>query len=255
MQEFQYQESGSGKPFHFQHGLGSQLLQPQSLLAGLDGVRLLSMDCPGHGQAMLPADTLPSFDFYADHLIALMDQLGIDQALFGGISMGAGISTNIALRYPDRVRGLVLVRPAWLDQKTPDNLAILVDAAQWIGKDGGLERFAERADFAAIQQRLPKAAQSILGVFAATQRPELPTVLKAMVNDAPFSDLNALQNIDVPCLLIGNEDDPLHPYEMVEAMHQKINNSNIIKVPSRYLDDHQHREAVHKNVTKFITNL
>lgn len=255
MQQFQYQESGSGKPFHFQHGLGSHLLQPQSLLAGLDGVRLLSMDCPGHGQAMLPADTLPSFDFYADQLVALMDQLDIDQALFGGISMGAGISTNIALRYPDRVRGLVLVRPAWLDQKTPDNLAILVDAAQWIGKDNGLERFCESADFVAIQQRLPKAAQSILGVFAETQRPEIPTVLKAMVNDAPFADLNALQNIDVPCLLIGNEDDPLHPYEMAEVMHQKINNSKIIKVPSRYLDDKQHREVVHQNVTKFITNL
>lgn len=255
MQLFQYQESGTGRPFHFQHGLGSNLLQPQSLLAELAGVRLISMDCPGHGQAMLPADTLPSFDFYADRLMALMDHLGVEKALFGGISMGAGISTNIALRYPDRVLALVLVRPAWLDQKTPDNLAILVDAARWIGKDNGLERFAESADFTAIQQRLPKAAQSILGVFAETQRPEIPTVLRAMVNDAPFSDLNALQKIDVPCLLIGNEDDPLHPYEMAEAMHQKINNSKIIKVASRYLADKQHREEVYQNVTKFITNL
>lgn len=255
MQLFQYQESGTGRPFHFQHGLGSNLLQPQSLLAELAGVRLISMDCPGHGQAMLPADTLPSFDFYADRLMALMDHLGVEKALFGGISMGAGISTNIALRYPDRVLGLVLVRPAWLDQKTPANLAILVDAADWIGKENGRQQFCERADFAAIQERLPKAAQSILGVFAETQRPEIPTVLKAMVNDAPFPDLDALQNIDVPCLLIGNEDDPLHPFEMAEAMHQKINNSKIIKVSSRYLNDKQHREEVYQNVTKFITNL
>ncbi len=255
MQQFKYQESGSGKPFHFQHGLGSNLLQPQSLLTGLSGVRLISMDCPGHGGAALPADTLPSFDFYADRLLALMDQLGIEKALFGGISMGAGISTNIALRYPDRVLGLVLVRPAWLDQKMPDNLLILTEAAQWIGKANGLATFSERADFGQIHQSLPKAAASVLGVFAETQRPEIPTVLNAMVNDAPFTDLLALQTINVPCLVIGNDADPLHPYEMAVAVHEQIKNSQLIKVTSRYLDDVQHREEVYQNVTKFITNL
>jgi pimeloyl-ACP methyl ester carboxylesterase len=50
MINFHYKTRGSGVPFFFQHGLGADSDQPQALLQDVNGVRLISMDCRGHGQ-------------------------------------------------------------------------------------------------------------------------------------------------------------------------------------------------------------
>ena len=52
-----------------------------------------------------------SFDTFADHVVALMDHLGIERCHLGGLSMGSAIALNIALRYPDRFKKLILLRP------------------------------------------------------------------------------------------------------------------------------------------------
>lgn len=250
-----YLISGEGQPFIFQHGLSSNLQQPQQILSGLEGVRLISIDCPGHGQAPLPAGQQPSFQYYTDQLIQLIDQLEIEQTIIGGISMGSGISLQLALRAPERVKALVLVRPAWLDEENPATLHILAEAAKYIRQNEGLKHFKRKPDFQKIAQSLPKAAESILGVFAETQRPEIPTVLQSMVQDRPFTDMSELEQIRQPCLIIANEDDPLHPFEMAEAIRECLPNSRMEKVISRYIDNEQHNKEVYQLVSKFIQTI
>lgn len=252
--DINYLSKGHGFPFIFQHGLGSHLNQSQTLLENLGNVRLISMDMPGHGNAPLHQNTLPSFDYYADRAITLMQKLKIKKAILGGISMGAGIALNIALRFPDKISGLVLIRPAWLDQKRPENLEILIEAANYIRLKNGKEAFMQRPKFKSIQDDLPKAAQSVLGVFEQTQRDEISIVLESMVQDRPFENLESLKQINVPCLVVGNEDDPLHPFEMARKIHHFIPSSQLQEVISRYLDDAQHQYSIKKLVTKFITD-
>ena len=167
--------------------------------------------------------------------------------------MGAGISLNAALRHSSRVQALILVRPAWLDEKTPDNLKILVDAARLIAKDGGRQQFEKLPQFTAIRDLLPNAAKSVLGVFAPEQRREIPKVLEAMVNDCPFPDLRQLERLQLPTLIIGNHDDPLHPFEMAEKLAGVIPGSRLEQVISRYVDDAAHREHVREIVTDFLS--
>lgn len=252
---FHYATQGEGIPFIFQHGLSANLTQPQSLLSDLSGVKLISIDCPGHGEAPLPEGTMPSFDYYTDRIVAFMEMEQLDQVVMGGISMGAGISINMSLRYPDKVRALVLVRPAWLDEKNPENLMKLKNAGQWIGKENGQLEFEKDPQFLEIQTALPAAAQSILGIFAARQREEFPLVLRAMVGDRPFTDLSLLANIEVPCLIMGNEDDPLHPYEMAVQLHQHINDSELALIVSRYINNEQHKISVNQLISTFINQL
>ncbi len=250
-----FTRSGSGLPFVFQHGLGSQVAQPQGLLTDLSNIHLISMDCPGHGQSALSADRPPSFEFYTDLVIELLDLLDVEMAIWGGISMGSGIALNAALRYPDRVSALVLVRPAWLDYPEPENLRILLDAAKLIGKPGGLEAFKQLEAFQKIQAPLPKAAQSVLGVFASTQNKQLPLVLRNMVKDQPFSNLNDLVKIQQPCLIIANDHDPLHPFGFGETIQKIIRGSTLEKVVSRYIDNEAHQQQVQKAVLKFLDGL
>jgi len=250
-----YTSSGEGVSFVFQHGLGSNLQQPQSLLSGLKQVRLISMDCPGHGQSLLGAGKKPAFAFYADEVVNMVGSLNTGPALFGGISMGAGIALNIALRYPELVKGLVLVRPAWLDKGEPENLSILLEAARYIGNTEGRRKFTEKKEFLEIKKILPLAAQSILGVFAGTQQAEIPLVLSELVKDKPLANLDELTKLNVPCLIIGNEDDPLHPFSMAQVFHHKIQGSQLEKVVSRYIDNRSHRKQVRDLVSSFIEKL
>lgn len=250
-----YKISGEGFPFIFQHGLGSNLAQAQSLLGGQKNVQLISMDCPGHGDTPLRLGNPPSFNFYADEVIRLMNHLKIEKAIFGGISMGAGISMNIALRHPEKVAGLVLVRPAWLDKGNPENLMILKAAAKFIGKRSDRAKFEKNNKYQHIKGHLRTAATSIMGVFSETQQTAIPMVLKSMVSDVPFKDMKELAKIKQPCLVFGNDDDPLHPFEMAKVIHQHIKGSHLEKVTSRYLGNRPHKEEVNQAVSSFIKKL
>jgi len=136
---FNYLDEGdpSGRPFVFQHGLGGDVSQPADIFPPPSGIRLLSLDCRGHGgtRPLGPAGKL-SFSSFADDLAALMDHLGLQRAVVGGISMGAGVALNLASRYPKRVVGLVLSRPAWLDSPRPKNLKAYPVIARLLGEHG-----------------------------------------------------------------------------------------------------------------------
>jgi len=247
-----YKITYEGLPFFFQHGLGANLAQAQGLLRGIPNIQLTTVDCPGHGDTPLRLVNTPSFDYYADEVIRLMNYLQIEKVIFGGISMGAGISINIALRYPQKVAGLVLVRPAWLNQGNPSNLQLLQLAAAFIGKKDGRAKFEANTDFQQIKCELGTAASSIMGVFGEMQQTAIPTVLENMVADAPFERMADLANITQPCLIIGNEDDPLHPFEMAEALHASIKGSILKKVTSRYVGNRLHKAEVHAEVIDFL---
>lgn len=250
-----YEISGEGFPFFFQHGLGSNLAQAQSLLGGLEKVQLITMDCPGHGDTPLRLGNPPSFDFYTDEVVRLMNHLKIEKAIFGGISMGSGISINMALRYPEKVAGLILVRPAWLDKGNPKNLVLLKEAAKFIGKRNARAKFEKNKGYQNIKGHLRTAATSIMGVFSDTQQTAIPMVLKCMVNDAPFTSLEDLAQIEQPCLVIGNDDDPLHPFEIAKVIHQHIKGSQLQKVTSRYIGNRPHKKEVTQFVSKFISKV
>jgi len=247
-----YKISGEGFPFIFQHGLGANLAQAQSLLGGQKNVQLITMDCPGHGDTPLRLANPPSFNFYSDEILRLMDHLKIEKAIFGGISMGAGISMNIALRYPEKVAGLVVVRPAWLDKGNPENLMILKAAAKFIGKRNDRAKFENNKEYQHIKGHLRTAATSIMGVFGDAQQTAIPMVLKSMVSDVPFENLADLAKITQPCLIFGNDDDPLHPYEMAKLIHQQIKGSELKKVTSRYVGNRQHKKEVNTEVAAFL---
>jgi len=246
--------AGEGTPLVFQHGLTANVNQIGGLLGGLENVELALMDCPGHGLSSLE-DFVPSFDNYADQVVSLMDYLGLESAIVGGLSMGSGIALNICLRFPERVKALILHRPAWLDRVDPQNLMILKEASPYLGAVDGASKFKLTGSYLNIETELPSAAKSVMGIFSDTQQPGLPTVIDNMVGDRPFDDVERLKEIKVPCLILGNDDDPLHPYDMAEVIHRNIEASVLKKITSRYIDADLHKNQVRDNILNFIKQL
>ncbi|WP_245480554.1 alpha/beta hydrolase [Neorhizobium sp. NCHU2750] len=101
-------------PIVFIHGASTSLYDPMlSFREKLDGrARLLFVDRPGHGQSDAggPENILP--DGQADAISALMEKRGIGSAIIVGHSFGGAIAAALAIRHPDKVRGLVFLSPA-----------------------------------------------------------------------------------------------------------------------------------------------
>lgn len=104
-----YEEYGQGDVIVFTHGnsLFHGQWQPQ-----VDEFtrthRVIVWDVRGHGKSTLPPGEVDPESFSRD-LIGLLDALKIKTAVLCGLSMGGHISLQAAVRYPERVRALVLI--------------------------------------------------------------------------------------------------------------------------------------------------
>lgn len=243
---------GDGTPVLFQHGLAANLEQIKKLFGQEHDFRLLAMDAPGHGKSLLQSNQLPSFDHYADLLVEYLESKGIRKCIVGGLSMGAGIAFNVALRYPSYVKALILLRPAWLDKAAVDNLGILIEALPYMKNENGYEDFAALPYMKNLESSLPLAANSILGVFSDTQQSQMPLVIEAMVKDAPIKSISDLKKISCPCLIMGSENDPLHPYNIAEVLHTHIGHSNLYQIESNYVDSKQYKIDFLNHASQFI---
>lgn len=108
-QQLYFEDSGGpGAPVIFSHGflMDHEMFAPQVEELS-DEFRCITWDERGFG-ASKAAGPFSYYDSAADCL-AILDHLGIDRAVLGGMSQGGFLSLRAALRSPDRVKALVLI--------------------------------------------------------------------------------------------------------------------------------------------------
>jgi pimeloyl-ACP methyl ester carboxylesterase len=248
-----YRDAGAGVPFVFQHGLGGDAAQPASQAPG--GCRVVTLECRGHGASALGPEAELGFATFAADLEALLDALGIERAVVGGISMGAGVALALAARAPERVAALALVRPAWADQAWPRNLDAFAEVARALRDDGpaGGRRFA--ASSRAYRQAAiasPSTAASLLGQFARAQARERVAVLERLPADRPLAP-EAWPALAVPALVLATHGDPVHPLAIAERVAALLPEAELVEVPSKDAGETAHRAAVAAALTAFAT--
>jgi pimeloyl-ACP methyl ester carboxylesterase len=109
-QRLRYEDSGGdGPPVVLSHGflMDLEMFAPQ-VHALSPEFRVITWDARGHGETEF--DGLP-FTYWdsARDCLGLLDHLGIERAVLGGMSQGGFLSLRAALLAPDRVRALVLI--------------------------------------------------------------------------------------------------------------------------------------------------
>lgn len=98
------------EPIVLIHGTSASLHTWDGWAAALkDQRRVIRMDLPGFGLTGPAPDGDYRMARYADFIVALMDQLGVRQAVLAGNSLGGGIAWRTAVQHPGRVSRLVLV--------------------------------------------------------------------------------------------------------------------------------------------------
>lgn len=96
----------SGPAMLLLHGFTGSGRNWDELAKKLPGWRIIAPDLPGHGETAAPTDAMPEV---ARDLAALLDQLGLDQVVLIGYSMGGRLALHFAVQEPQRVRGLVII--------------------------------------------------------------------------------------------------------------------------------------------------
>lgn len=253
---FHYASVGEGLPFVFQHGMGADVTQPLSSGGNLPGWRMVAMDCRGHGQTEANLDPARiSFAQFAEDLAVLLDSLNIERAVVGGISMGAGVALAFALAHPERVTGLVLVRPAWLDRPFPTNLRWFPLAASLLQEypaDEAAHRFKQLPEFFELEAGSKAAADSLLGQFRRPHARERAAILAGMPASVPVTSLAQCRQLQMPTLVVVNLRDPVHPDILGEQLAAAIPGAALSRITSKTESETLHQADLARTLQDFL---
>src|SRR5215204_2491600 len=117
-----YEAAGAGDPLVLHYGTnGAHAAWEPQIAALAKHWLVITPDPRGTGQTGGSARDW-TMELFAGDVVALLDSLDIERAHVGGMSMGSAVCQEIAIRFPERVRTVVLAN-TW--GKTDERLRLL----------------------------------------------------------------------------------------------------------------------------------
>lgn len=202
------------------HGAGGTHLYWPSEVRRTPGYRVLAVDLPGHGKSA--GRGFQSIEAYVEALLGWMQAIPLHQAVFVGHSMGGAIALSMALDHGEHVSALGLlgsgarlrVHPEFLQRTANDTTlqsAIAMIVAQSFS-DQAPERLVELAT-----RRMAETRRTVLhGDFIACD---------------VFDEMERLEEIDKPCIVITGEQDRLTPTRYAQYLADSLPNAELHVVP------------------------
>jgi pimeloyl-ACP methyl ester carboxylesterase len=197
--EMYYEIHGQGDPLVILHGGYMSILTMGEIVPRLAQTRQIVIpEMQGHGRTA-DIDRPLSYEQMADDTVALMEELGIEQADIFGYSMGSGIALEMATRYPQRIDKLVLASPAY-------------------NADAYYPGFFEMVG--AITPELFAGTPIIEDYTRLAPNPEnFPVLVEKLVqldSKAPNWTAEDIQSIESPTLIIIGDSDSVRPEHAVD---------------------------------------
>jgi pimeloyl-ACP methyl ester carboxylesterase len=227
-----YEEHGEGSPLVLAYGIGGNAdLWDTNREALASRHRLVLWEPRGHARSGSPDDPAQySFARWVLDLKAVLDHLRIRKGHVGGLSLGAGIATRFALRFPARVRSLLVTNSSSAAglPLSVDNILMRAQSIK-VTLEKGMDAMAEfaMASNPNVRERLaidPGAKAEFYAYYRRLTPTGYANSLRALL--AMDHITGALSRIRVPTLLIGGDRDPsLGP---MKVMHRKVRGSKLV---------------------------
>ena len=255
-----YEEHGRGTPLVLAYGIGGNTKMWDVNVPGLAARhRLILWEPRGHARSDAPADPAKySFQRWALDLKAVLDHLGLRRAHLGGLSLGAGIVTRFALRFPGRARSLVVTNSSSASglPLSWQNVVMRARSIE-ITLTQGMDAMAEFAMAANpnLSERLaldPEAKAEFYEEYRQLTPIGYANSLRALLAMDHITD--QLSTLRMPVLLVGGDRDPsLAP---MKVMRQKIRGSTLVVLaPASHFANRDQPEAWNRTVLDFLARV
>lgn len=221
----------TGPPLLWIHGLGGWLRNwaPNLHAATALGYRCVAVDLPGFGASDKP-DVAFDMPYFRGVLTAWMDALEIERATFIGNSMGGMIALAMAVRNPERVDRLVLVDAAGVHRLPRTALALSVNVAGALLRNGGnMTRTIRAMRRWVFEQESPELLAELRLEYAKYEDEDAPARRervrawrRALWHIMRTEYRPWLPTISAPTLVMHGKQDKLVPIEAASILHREI---------------------------------
>lgn len=246
-------EQGKGQPLVLIHGFPHDhtLWKPQ--LEGLSDVaRVIAPDLRGFGHTENVPHTV-TMDDHAKDIKALLDRLGIERAVIGGLSMGGYVALAFAALFPRSLHGLLLCNTRAVADNEQARKARYVTAGRALSE--GLNGIADEMAPKMIAERSAQLYPELTGRIHAmiARQPAQGTAASARGMAQRPDRIPMLPSIHAPTLIITGSADTLIPPSESEAMAARIPDSELVVIPDvGHLSNLEDAEAFNGAVRRFL---
>lgn len=227
---------GEGESIVMVHGLGGTTNTWTPLLPALTNVKRIRIELPGSGRSSrahaLQDNTANkgqlSIDILVDAVLRVCTQLGVSRAHFTGHSLGTIVCQHLAVRAPERVRGLALFgalsAPA---DAARQGLKTRAAKARDEGMFGIADAIVQAGLSSSTREQLPVVVAFVRESLLAQEPEGYARTCEALAAAQPA----AIEGIDVPTMLVAGDEDAVAPVQVARDLARRIGNAQIEVLP------------------------
>lgn len=204
------------------HPFNRSMWRPQIEFLGA-GHRVIVPDLRGYGQSSIVAGVRETkLETFAADSFALMDRLGIQKFVLGGLSMGGQIVLEMFRQAGDRIEALLLADTfAGLDTAERKQLRLkTADRFESEGMTSYAREELTKMITPANAERLPQVAAHVMEMMLTTPATGAAAALRGRAQRADY--LPILGNIRVPTLVVVGKEDVYTPVNLAEQLYDRI---------------------------------
>lgn len=252
-QRIHYEDVGEGRPIILGHSfLCTGDMWREQVPALAENYRVINPDLRGHGQSGKASSPWSLEDAVQDSL-GLLDHLGIDRAIWCGLSIGGMVALRAALDAPERVSALILIDT---DAGEETFLRILKYRIMGIGANAfGVKPFVPavlKLMFGASTRRNNhELVNEYREVFAGIDTESIVNSLPSLTERG--SVISRLAEVTMPSVVIVGEEDKSLPVARSQVIHSQLADSELVVIPEAgHLAAIEQPERVNAAVKSFL---
>ncbi len=248
-----FEEVGTGPPVVLGHSfLCSGAMWRGQVPALAPKYRVLNLDFRGHGRSSEVTESFSLYDAVSD-VVAVLDELGIDKAVWCGLSIGGMVALRAALTCPDRVEALVL-----LDTDAGAEVPLRKAKYRGMGVAAGmfgigplLSPIARLMFGATTRRRNPHLVTEWKREFASVHVPSVLRGLDALMRRDSL--LDRLPEITAPALVVVGAEDRSLPPPLSRRIHHALGDSRFVQIEAAgHLSALEQPDAVNASILDFL---
>ncbi|WP_285475579.1 alpha/beta fold hydrolase [Amycolatopsis sp. NBRC 101858] len=245
-----------GRPVLLVHGhpFDRSMWRPQAEYLAGRGHRVVTPDLRGYGQS--PGEgTKTTLGVFANDLVGLADDLGLQRFVLGGLSMGGQIVMQLMNDHPERVSALLLA-DTFPGLDTPEAKQGRIDTAARITEEG-MHAYADELLPKMISRSTratrPDVEAHVLKMMRTAPREGAAAALRGRAERPDYTE--GLKRIAVPTLVVVGSEDEFTPVADAELIHQKIEDSTLVVVEGAgHLPNLEREMEFNEALSTFLTS-